>query len=158
MMNTYMKKFIVLVLVVITISACSPQSETTSESSTPSISPQNETTSDLPDPSAILVGHWRSPEDWQEEGKLELYFGNFDENGDALCYFNTTLDKKLTPYGELMPFTCHIYREEEYNLWMGLHLEDGTVFETMEVIPGKYGKRILFDRDPLFYIDSNTEP
>jgi hypothetical protein len=166
MMNTYKKIFAVLVLVVITISACSPQSEATSDSSTPSNSTQSETTRDLSSPSKIIVGHWRSAEDWQDG--LEWYFGEFDENGTAQCFHNTTLNYvessptryELTPYGELMPFTCQINKEEEKKLWVEIITEDGISFRYNQLFtPGKYGKRLMIDPHiPLFYVDSNTEP
>jgi len=180
-MNNLKKILMVISLVVITISACSTQSETTNVPSTPSNSPPSETTSipetpsnspqsdttrDLSSPSKIIVGHWRSAKDWQDG--LEWYFGDFDENGTAQCFHNTTLDYaefsptkyKLTPYGELMPFTCQINKEEDKKLWINIITEDGISFHPNQLFtPGKYGTRLMVDPHiPLFYVDSNTEP
>lgn len=166
-MNTLKKILIVLALVVITISACSPQSEitsvpptpaitpeneTASVPSTPSNSPQNETTRDLSTPSKIIVGHWMSPIG-QINPPTHFYFGNFDENGNARCFYNEVLEE------ELRPSTCRIYKETEKTLWIQIMTEDEEKLHQFPFTPADDGKTMVFDDDvPLVYIDTNTEP
>lgn len=137
-MNTLEKIFIVLVFFVITISACSPK---------------NKTTRDLSTPSKIIVGHWRSPDDWPEEWVLEWYFGNFDENGNARCFSNDPPDRESKPY------TCQIYEVQENRLWIRFLMEDGKKKYQFPFTPSNDGQTMIFDDDvPLDYIDSTTEP
>ena len=143
-MNTLRKLLFLLVFVAITISTCSPP---------------DGSTRDLSSPSKIIVGHWRSPEDWPLEYGLELYIGNFDENNNARCLINVKPDGETRPYGELTPFRCHIYKEIENNLLIGIFMEDGTFYDQHPFSPANDGQTMIFDDDvPLEYIDSNTEP
>ena len=174
-MNTLKKILIMSMFMIIAIAGCSPaidNLDASTATNTPDLKPTNtqlptsgpiviktvaptntpDPSRDLSAPSTIIVGHWRSPIG-SPGGPLHFYFGNFDENGNARCFYNELFER------ELRPSTCHIFREEENTLWITITTEDESHLYNFPFTPANDGQTMLFDDDNLFgYVDSSTEP
>lgn len=162
-MNNLKKILIVSMLIIIAIAGCSPaidNLDASTATNTPDLKPTNtvaptntpDPSRDLSTPSTIIVGHWRTPKGlFNPPG--EFYFGNFDENGNARCFYNEMFER------ELRPSTCHIFRENEKTLWIKIWTDDEMYLHNFPFTPVNDGQAMIFDDDvPLEYIDSDTEP
>ena len=173
-MNTLNKIFIVSMLIIIAIAGCSPaidNLDASTATNTPDLKPANtqlpssspteiktiaatntpDPSRDLSSPATIIVGHWRSRLGLATPPS-HFYFGNFDENDNARCFYNEMFEQ------EMIPATCHIYEIRDNTLWIRIKSDDDQHQFNFQFTPAGDGQTSLSD-DVLFeYIDSKTEP
>ena len=104
---------------------------------------------DLSTPSTTMVGHW-GYYGIRDEPSLEVFFGEFDEQGIGSCYIKDS--------NETLSLTCTILGESEDNARVEV-TEEGTVVFSNSWYPSSDGQTMTRDREQEFrYIDSKTEP
>ena len=102
------------------------------------------------DLSTRIVGHWGYYEEGESDPLYELYFGEFDEEGNSQCFYKDNEEEAK--------YSCTILEENSSSLELRARLQSVGLSEDATVSISDDGQRLTWNEDVLHYIDSETEP